>query len=398
MEFRWMYALVLGVVGVFSMNTTFLPEHSSVATSTFPFYSELIELQYDPSMVINEPARIDNLVLRRLYRQLQSRNNELLYANLMQEKERLGLNDFLFFKLTQRSVERIYQGRSERAQTMVLFYLLNRAGFDVRLTFRDQRLYLNVYSEDELFEVPIIRDGGRSYANISCLDGTCLGRRSLFISDLHPNKDRGRPFRFALREWPQLRAQPVDKVIDFSYRGTEQELPVQFDQTIVDIMSDYPFLEEYCYLDTPLSPTLANSMLPQLRRWLSHLDQRQQLELLVSLTRSGFRYQEDIKYFGRSKPMVPEELFSYPYSDCEDRSALFFALVRDLIDLPMVVLAYEDHLSVAVASDAVPGEGFTYQGRRFVFCDPTGPANSSVIGHAPPGYENKKFRIIGQYK
>ena len=398
MEFRWIYALVLGVTAVVSMNTTFLPEPPSVATSTFPFYSEHIELQYDPSMVIDEPAHIDNLVLRRLYRQLQSRNSELLYTNLIREKERLGLNDYLFFKLAKHSIDRIYRGRSQRAQTMVLFYLLNRAGFDVRLTFRDQRLYLNVHSEDELFEVPIIKDGGRSYANISCLDGTCLGRRSLFISDLHPNKGQGRPFRFTLKGWPRLRAQPVEKVIDFTYRGSQQQLAVQFDQTIVDIMSDYPFLEEYCYLDTPLSPTLAGSMLPQLRRWMRALNERQQLELLVSLTRSGFRYQEDTKYFGRSKPMVPEEVFSYPFSDCEDRSALFFALVRDLIDLPMVVLAYEDHLSVAVASDAVSGEGFTYQGRRYVFCDPTGPANSSVIGHAPPGYEQEKFRIIGRYK
>jgi hypothetical protein len=122
------------------------------------------------------------------------------------------------------------------------------------------------------------------------------------------------------------------------------------------------------------------------------------LEVLVSLTRSGFRYQEDTKYFGRSKPMVPEELFSYPYSDCEDRSALFYALVRELIDLPMVVIAYDDHLSVAVAADRVEGDNFSFQGRRYVFCDPTGPANSSVIGRIPPGYEKAKFQIIGQYK
>ncbi len=397
MEFRWMYALILSVTGVVSMNTTYRPEPTLV-TRTFPFYSESIEIAYDPSMVIDEPSRIDNLVLRKLYRQLASRHSDPLYNRLMREKERLQLNDFLFFKLAKDCVDRIYGGQAERAQTMVLFYLLNRAGFDVRLTFRDQRLYLNVYSEDDLFEVPIIRDGGRAYANISCLDGSCLGRRRLYISDLHPNQYRGRPFQFSLRDWPRLRAQPIKKVIDFQYRGVEQQLSVEFDQTIVDIMADYPFLEEYCYLDTPLSPTLSASLLPPLRKWLATRNQRQQLELLVSLTRSGFRYQEDTKYFGRSKPMVPEEVFSYPYSDCEDRAALFFALVRDLIDLPMVAIAYTDHLSVAVAADRISGESFTYQGRRYVFCDPTGPANSSAIGSAPPGYENEKFQIIGQYK
>ena len=393
-----MYALLLGGVGLVFLNTTAPSEASEVATSSFPFYSEFIELSYDPAMVISEPSTIDNLVLRRLYRQLQSRNNELLFEELMRTKEQLGLNDFLFFKLAQQSVDRIYKGKSPRAQTLVVFYLLNRAGFDVRLTFREQRLYINVHSKDDLFEVPIIRDGGRAYANISCLDGTCLGKRSLYISDLHPNKGKGRSFGFALTQWPRLRAQPVDRLVTFYYRGARQELPVRFDQTVVDIMADYPFLEEYCYLDTPLSATLAASLLPTLRGWLSKLDQRQGLELLVSFTRSGFSYMEDTKYFGRSKPMVPEEVFGYPYSDCEDRAALFFALVRELIDLPMVVIAYEDHLSVAVSADEVPGDSFDYQGKRYVFCDPTGPANSSVIGRIPPGYENAEFQIIGQYK
>ena len=47
--------------------------------------------------------------------------------------------------------------------------------------------------------------------------------------------------------------------------------------------------------------------------------------------------------------MIPDEVLHYPVSDCEDRSALYFALVRDLLNLPVVAIAYNDHLSVAVA-------------------------------------------------
>ncbi|MEL6141269.1 MAG: hypothetical protein AAFU67_06605, partial [Bacteroidota bacterium] len=284
-----------------------------------------------------------------------------------------------------------------KIREITLFHLLANAGYDVRLTFRGEKAYVNVFTEDALFEVPIIDHNDKAYANLSCLNGECTGRQSLYIYRSQPNPN-GRPFSFKLTKWPDLAARPKARPLEFSYHGLVQRLEVVFDQTMVDIMVDYPFIHEYCYLETPLSPTLSKSLLPRLRSMLSPLSEQEQLELLASFTRSAFTYKEDNEYFGRSKPMVPEEVFSYAYSDCEDRSALFFALVRELLDKPMAVIAYEDHLTVAVASDIIPGDSFSYHGRRYVFCDPTGPRGSSRIGEIPPGYENKSFTIIGEYK
>jgi len=95
--------------------------------------------------------------------------------------------------------------------------------------------------------------------------------------------------------------------------------------------------------------------------------------------------------------MVADELFFYAFSDCEDRSALFFSLVKELLGLPMIVIAYEDHLSIAVSSTGLMGSTIAYNGKRFVFCDPTGPRLSSTIGKIPKGYENQDFKIIGAY-
>ena len=82
--------------------------------------------------------------------------------------------------------------------------------------------------------------------------------------------------------------------------------------------------------------------------------------------------------------MIADEVFFYPYSDCEDRSALFYALVRELLDLPMIVVAFPDHLTVAVSlEEELPGAVISYQGRRYYICDPTGPVNSSEIGIFP---------------
>ena len=361
------------------------------------FYAQTVRITYDPDMAIGEPSIIDNRNLAAAYRVLQTKPTRVLLNSLLEAKETYELNDYLFYKLARQTLLTVYPEGQDNAREIALYGLLADAGFDSRLTFRADRVFVNVYTSEDLFEVPIIDANGRPYANLSCIEGKCDGRERLFIHPPRPNP-RGRSFGFQLRNWPNLGVQPIAKKLKFNYHGIEQDMDVTFDRTMVDIMYDYPFIHEYCYLETPLSPTLQQSLIPQLEGLVANMDQQQALELLVSFTRSAFDYKEDNENFGRSKPMVPEELFGYSFSDCEDRSALFFALVRELLDMPMAVLAYDDHLTIAVGSETIPGDHFTYEGKRYVFCDPTGPKNSSTIGRIPPGYEEKNFQIIGTYR
>lgn len=374
-----------------------LGDPSTYSRFAVPFYAQPVDIVYDPAMVIPDPGPLTNASISNAYRQLVKKPTRVLLNSLLEAKQRYQLNDFLFYKLARTSLQVVYGDEDLNAREITLFGLLADAGFDPRLTFRGNQLFVNIYTKEDLFEVPIIDSGGRPYANLSCLDGGCEGRQRLFIFDERPNP-HGKSFGFQLRQWPILGVQPTVKAMNFRYHGIQQNLEVTFDRTMVDIMSDYPFIHEYCYLETPLSPTLRESLLPQLRRYLEPLDEVQRVELLASFTRSAFNYKEDNEYFGHSKPMVPEELFGYSFSDCEDRSALFFALVRDLLNMPMAVVAYDDHLTIAVGSDNIPGDAFVYEGQRYIFCDPTGPKDSSRIGQIPPGYEDKKFQIIGTYK
>lgn len=386
-----------GLLLLLMMLASAAPARASFMTARVSFYSHQLQLDYDSRMLLSEPRTIDEKVIDAAYRRLGSNNSDHLLQSLQAEKAALGLNDYLYFKLLRQAIGHVYQNRSPWAQELTLFYMLARSGYDVRLTFRDDRVYVNAYTADKIYEVPMIREDGRAYVNMSCLDQDCRGKQSLYLSRLQPNP-RGRSFSFLIERLPNLPARTQTREIAYQFYGIKRIMTVSYDQTIVDIMRDYPLVNEYCYLDTPLSPTLANSLLPQLRAHIRDLDRRQAIELLASFTRSAFAYKEDTQHFGRSKPMVPEEVFSYRYSDCEDRSALFYTLVRELLDLPMAVVAYDDHLTVAVASPVLEGDGFNYKGRRYYFCDPTGPANSSAVGVVPPGYERRSFEIIGSYR
>ena len=214
--------------------------------------------------------------------------------------------------------------------------------------------------------------------------------------DYQPVPD-GRSFSLRLDRLPQLQPQLEARHLKFTYQKQTFELDVVADRTLSQVMDHYPFVHEVQYLQAPLSRTLETSLLPQLRKLLIGKSPRESVEFLVALTRSAFKYKEDKEHFGRSKPMIPDELFHYAFSDCEDRSALFFNLVKELLHIPMLVVAYPDHLTIALALEDVKGNPIQYQGRTYYICDPTGPSNSHRIGWIPNEYRKQSYEIIDQY-
>ena len=61
----------------------------------------------------------------------------------------------------------------------------------------------------------------------------------------------------------------------------------------------------------------------------------------------------------------------------------------------MLILAYPNHITVAVALDEpVQGVSVESDGKKYYICDPTGPINSTAIGIFPEEYANVPFEIV----
>jgi hypothetical protein len=73
-------------------------------------------------------------------------------------------------------------------------------------------------------------------------------------------------------------------------------------------------------------------------------------------------------------------------------------LVKELIDLPMIIVAYSDHLTIGVKLKNNQGKLLHHNGETYTICDPTGPNNSDKVGIYPKGYERKSYEIIGSYE
>ena len=362
------------------------------------FFSERLAIDYDPSLVNGHREGIRELppYLMARYREYEGRDYTSLLNSLQDHRQVLGLNDWLYFDLMQRAIAAAYPRAADLDRRALAWFLLCRSGFDARLTYRGRRVWINAYTEEALFEVGMIEEGPKKLVNLSSLLRDDDGGSLLYILNFVPNPT-GRSFSFDLAELPRLRPRYQERTYRFG-ADRRYQLRVQTDQTVVDVMRRYPFLDEEKYLEVPLSDALYGSLVPALRERMRGLDERQRVELLVAFTRMGFDYKTDEEYFGRSRPMIADEVLSYPYSDCEDRSALFYALAKELLDVPLVVLAYSDHVTVGVATDAVLGDAVVIDDRHYYICDPTGPANSIAVGRFPKGYARRDYEVLVRYK
>ena len=133
------------------------------------------------------------------YKRLEKINYTDLLDNLQATKQRLGLNDWLYYELLRNSVAKLYGNKSKLQKTLTSWFLLTKSGYDTRLTYLKQQAFLYVYTKDNLFEVPMIEEKGRLYINLTNLDlGSNDYAAQVYVLDFIPNPN-GKAFSFYLK-------------------------------------------------------------------------------------------------------------------------------------------------------------------------------------------------------
>lgn len=358
------------------------------------FYNESIDLIFDDRIIIDAPYENSETSITIFYKNMEATPYQSLLENLENYKRKLSLNDWLYYELIRSTLNEVYTHKSDRQKELTAWFLLSKAGYNTRLTYLGVFIFVYVHSEENIFETPMIEEKGRMFINLSSIYNNIDTKGALLnMLPLTPNRD-GKIFSFDLSQLPKFN--PVEKNRDLSFQWRDQtyNLNIKFDLNLIHMMENYPIFEEVSYIQTPLSNLATQSLLPQLNEIIKDKTEKEALEILAIFTRSAFRYKEDNDYFGKNKPMIGDEVFHYPYSDCEDRSALFYFLVKELLHLPMIVIAYSDHLTIAVATSQPIGSPILHGKRKYYICDPTGPSNSEEIGTPPRGYRNKQFEVL----
>lgn len=284
-------------------------------TVELDFYSQKVTLEYNIGMLDKGDVRLGyadkngKLQIQNYFEKLRLSGTYLTLLNgLRRAKREYVLNDWLFYQLTTLVIEKIGQSKTKQHRVFLRWFMLNMEGFDCRMTYADDRTYINIYTEDELFAIPMIEEENQMFANLSEKEYPGKSSKSLYIVGFIPNPG-GRAFQFGMKELPKFPIQKINKSINFQTDSVQYSINISYDATVVQLMKAYPYMTDEEYFRVPMSSTLKASLLPALQEIIANKSQYEALSILTSFTRNGFEYQLDEDQFGISHPMIPEELF-----------------------------------------------------------------------------------------
>jgi hypothetical protein len=109
------------------------------------------------------------------------------------------------------------------------------------------------------------------------------------------------------------------------------------------------------------------------------------MNFVLSFVQKSFKYEQDNKQFGKEKVMFAQETLYFEKSDCEDRAVLFSYLIKELFDVSVIGVKYEDHMATALYIP-LDGEKVKSGSREFVIADPT--YINAIIGETMPKYRS----------
>ena len=361
------------------------------------FYGNPIRLPYDPLWRKARALSRDPKGFAGFWDTLSASRSQPTLQAIARTRQEWGLDDWGHAALW-REVARSLQPDHPAEQQLLLWYFLVKAGVDVRLGYSDQDIHLFVAVKQPVYSVSYTRVGDRTYyALLSADRGKGLRSfhtyESSYPAPLQPLDLSGAATAFT-------RAAPTDKLLTFQHQGRQITVKTGYDRRLVDYLGSFPQLDFELYFATQASPAARSPLLQALRGHLQGLSEEDAVNFLLAFVQKGFAYKTDADQFGYEKYFFVEEALHYPYSDCEDRSALFAWLVRELLGLKTVGLHYPGHMTTGVALLAhAPQKNWTtveWQGQRYVIADPT-YINASV-GMAMPSYAQlQPLRVIATH-
>jgi hypothetical protein len=127
------------------------------------------------------------------------------------------------------------------------------------------------------------------------------------------------------------------------------------------------------------------------------MNQKNGVDYLMRFTRYAFSYEKDTENFGAEKRLSPEQTLLYDNSDCDDRAGLFFYLVKEFYNLPMIVLSYPQHITIAVKFDKPIGDVIIYKGNDYSVCEPTPQKEDLRIGESLPNLRKAPYDVVYSY-
>lgn len=320
------------------------------------------------------------------YEALCNSDYKPLLADCAQIRKDLRLNDWGVFTLV-RQVADTYCGTANESIVMQQF-LLNEMGYKARMARKatEDKMMLFVATDCSIYAHPYITLNGQNYYNLSGNNEQC----QFYMCQKDSPKAKN-SVGMQLKEAPLFPGTVVSST--HQAKGSAARVTVDVPKALMDFYKDYPQCDYSVYFNAPVNAAMENRILSSLAPLVQGRNEADAANILINFVQTAFQYQTDGQQFGYEKPFFVEELFYYPYSDCEDRAMLFSYLVRKLLGLDVVLLDYPEHIATAVRFNGnVSGDYLMVNSRKYIVCDPTYIGAS--IGMTMPRYKTVSAKVL----
>lgn len=392
---------ILFFILLFLVKGKFSDAQSTDQGVKFDFYGDPVELAIDPSLIINFGSTISEEAIHSFYENIDNSHYKSLINSLKDCKSKYQLDDWLYYQLIRKTVQQISPKEDNYYRyTLYKWFLLNKSGYDATLSLCDNQLLLYVQSNEEIYNIPFHTKNGKQYVCLNYHDyGGNIDFSKKNFTELPFYFSEGyKAFTYKITQLPEFTPDSYfEKDIKFNYYQTDYHFKVKLTPQVQTIFANYPVVDYSYYMNIPLSKETYYSLIPELKKNMKGMSEKEGVDFLMRFTRYAFIFQPDIKVFGAEKRLSPEETLLYNNSDCEDRAALFFYLVKEIYNLPMLVLTYPKHVTIAVNFEKPIGNTITYNGKKYSVCEPTPQKRDLKLGELLPELRKTPYEIAYEY-
>jgi len=300
-------------------------------------------------------------------------------------KKELNLNDWGIFLFVREASKTLCT--DENAAVVMQQFLLNELGYKSKMARRADRnqMLLFVAADCQVYGHPYFTKDGLNYYNLTSNE-SC----QFYMCQEDSPKAKSK-LNMQVNHAPALNAGMVNSV--HKNRSGSVAVSVDVPKSLMEFYGSMPQCDYSVYVNAEVNPSVASKVLSTLAPLVNGKGEAEAANLLINFVQTGFQYATDQEQFGYEKPFFVEELFYYPYCDCEDRSVLYSYLVRNLLKLDVVLLDYPNHIATAVCfNENVSGDFVTVGGKKYVVCDPT--YIDASIGKAMPQFKNVAAKVL----
>ena len=392
--------LLLAIISIAVSNVTFAISETPKDTVRINFLGSPFQFNIEQKKVksiVECLAKQENICYDSLGTELYP-----LKLNIESIQKQYKLPDWLVYQLIRRIAEQINSKYINYTQyTLTKYLLLVIAGFEPVIFTSNDKILLYIKSTDIVYNLPNKKIDGKQFV---CLNYHDYGYQINFgLEKFYQQKINlpitGKDFKYTIDYLPSFQKESYSsRNISFQYKHKKESYSILVNPEIQDYFTNYPVTEYRYQFNIPFSEVAYKRLIPELKNRITNFSIEEGVQYIMTFVRDGFEFETDTRLFGREKRLSAEETLIYNSSDCEDRSALFFLLVKEIYNLPMAIISYPEHVNVAVKLPRNKGLTFNIDNEQFTICEPTPQKSKRGIGWMSKQMRKQPYEIAYVYK